>query len=400
VTPPPPRTRSHLVAFSIAFAIAAVCVAAGLSGSIRLEQNYVHALAPEFPPCKLQGVVLQRLAFEQPDLLPFYGSSELAKPMANNPNEFFADYPTGFAVFPVGKPGATSLTAAQKLGGVGKTLRGKKVAISLSPGWFFTEVFDPKYYEGNFSESQVMQLVYGGELSWELRRDMARRMIEYPRTYETRAMLDFSLHCLASDKKWDHLLFHVSQPLGNLNRAICLAQDHLEASIYIMEQYGTLKSRPRLLRRVQWNDVLKRAVRFSNKNAVQTKRNEVVRRHLPRASRDIPFRNTLAKAKEWTDVELMLRVLKELGAKPLIMSMPVEDIRLEVYGISPETRTAYNERLVGLTAKYQFPLVDFRQYQKDPSFLVDFLDHLSASGWLYYNKALDDFYHERLPQVN
>jgi D-alanine transfer protein len=400
VTPPAPRTRSHLVAFSIAFSIAAVCLAAALSGSARLEEHYIHALAPEFPTCKLQGVVLQRVAFQQPDLLPLYGSSELAKPMANNPSEFFADYPTGFAVFPVGKPGATSLTAAQKLGGVGTALRGKKLAISLSPGWFFTEVFDPKYYEGNFSENQVMQLMYGHDLSWDLRRDMARRMIEYPRTYETRPLLDFALHCLASDSKLDRLLFQVSQPLGDLNRAICLAQDHLEASIYIMEQYGTLKARPRQARRVQWNDILKRAVRFSNKNAVQTKRNEVVRRHLPRASRDIPFRHTLAKAKEWTDFELMLRVLKELDAKPLILSMPVEDIRLEVYGISPETRTAYNERLVGLTAKYQFPLVDFHQYQKDPSFLVDFLDHLSGSGWLYYNKALDDYFHDRLSQTN
>ena len=38
----------------------------------------------------------------------------------------------------------------------------------------------------------------------------------------------------------------------------------------------------------------------------------------------------------------------------------------------------------------------FRDHENDPAFLVDFLDHLSAEGWLYYNKALDDFFHERL----
>ncbi|HEV7402481.1 MAG TPA: D-alanyl-lipoteichoic acid biosynthesis protein DltD, partial [Chthoniobacteraceae bacterium] len=309
--PPPPRTRSHLVAFSLAFAIAAFFVGAALSGAGQLERNYVHALAPEVAPdeakVKLQGVVLQRVAFTQPDLLVMYGSSELVKPMENKPTEFFEDYPTGFNVFPVGKPGATSLTVAQKVGGVGGALRGKKLAISLSPGWFFTEVFDPKYYEGNFSENQVTQLVYGHDLSWELRRDMARRMIEYPRTYDNRPLLDFALHCLASESKTDRLLFRLSQPLGELNRAICLAQDHIEVSIHILEQYGSLKARPRLARRVAWNDVLKRAIRFSNKNAVQVKRNEVVRRHLPRASHDIPFRNTLARAKEWTDLELTLR---------------------------------------------------------------------------------------------
>ena len=39
------------------------------------------------------------------------------------------------------------------------------------------------------------------------------------------------------------------------------------------------------------------------------------------------------------------------------------------------------------------PLADFREHQHDNDFLVDFLDHLSAEGWMYYNKALDDFYH-------
>ena len=44
---------------------------------------------------------------------------------------------------------------------------------------------------------------------------------------------------------------------------------------------------------------------------------------------------------------------------------------------------------------FDVALLDFREHEKDPAFLVDFLDHLSPQGWLYYNKALDDFYHER-----
>jgi D-alanine transfer protein len=100
-------------------------------------------------------------------------------------------------------------------------------------------------------------------------------------------------------------------------------------------------------------------------------------------------------AKEWTDLELLLRVFGELGAQPLLLSMPVEDIRLEAYGVSPEARTAYLRKLDETAARYDVALLDFREHQKDPAFLVDFLDHLSPQGWLYYNKALDDFYHER-----
>jgi D-alanine transfer protein len=76
--------------------------------------------------------------------------------------------------------------------------------------------------------------------------------------------------------------------------------------------------------------------------------------------------------------------------------MPIEDIRLEVYGISNDARTAYRSRLDELTRHYGFPWIDFREHDSDPGFSVDFLDHLSAEGWLYYNKALDDFFHDRL----
>src|SRR4029079_11128958 len=105
------------------------------------------------------------------------------------------------------------------------------------------------------------------------------------------------------------------------------------------------------------------------------------------------------RAREWTDFELLLRTLNELGAEPLLLSMPVEDIRLEVYGATPKLRNAYVERLDALAEKYRVPLIDFRDHERDPAFLVDFLDHLSGKGWLYYDKALDDFFHDRVSSL-
>jgi D-alanine transfer protein len=94
-----------------------------------------------------------------------------------------------------------------------------------------------------------------------------------------------------------------------------------------------------------------------------------------------------------------MRTLSELGAKPLLLSMPLEDIRLEVYGLPASARTTYLDRLNNLAAKYDFPYIDFRDHQADPAFLYDFQDHLSAEGWLFYNKALDDFFHGRLTSL-
>jgi D-alanine transfer protein len=168
----------------------------------------------------------------------------------------------------------------------------------------------------------------------------------------------------------------------------------VQVANHILEEDETLIDKPkRISRRMNWNNIWKAALRVANKGAVQAKRDEVARRHLPRASRDRALQHTIANAREWVDIELLLRTFKELKVNPLILSMPVDDIRLDLYGITPETRTAYLERLARLTRKYEFPLQDFHEYEKDPSFMLDFGDHLSASGWLYYNKAMDDFFH-------
>ena len=369
-----------------------------------IEQRYVHALAPDLSEVKLLGVVLQKKAFAQPDLLVLYGSSELAKEMPNNASQFFQDYPTGFRVFPVGQPGTTSLAVLQKVAAVGQAIRGKKVAFSISPGWFFTETFDPKWYEGNFSHLQACDLAFSDELSRGLKRDIASRMLDYPKTLDSQWLLDFALQRLAGDGFADRALYAMIWPLGQLENAIGRAQDHFEAMLHILDEDAKLNLPAKHgLRALKWNDLVKRAAQFAvNNSSAQAKRNEVARKkkkfataHLTTATQTRTFMNVVEHAREWIDLELLLRTFRELGAEPLLLSMPVEDIRLEAYGVSPAARTAYLRRMDETAARYNVTLLDFRDHQKDPAFLVDFLDHLSPQGWLYYNKALDDFYHER-----
>lgn len=385
-------------------AIALVVVGAGTLYCDRIERRYVHALAPDLSEVKLHGVVLQKKAFAQPDLLVLYGSSELAKEMPNNAAQFFQDYPTGFRVFPVGQPGTTSLAVLQKVAAVGDDIAGKKVAFSMSPGWFFTEAFDPKWYEGNFSHLQAYELAFSSNLSRGLKHDIARRMLDYPKTLENQWLLDFTLHRLAGGTTADRVLYTAVWPLGMLENTIGRAQDHFEAALHIIDEDAKLNQPSRRgLRALNWNTLVKRAAQFAvNNAALQAKRNEVARKrqkfattHVTTAAQTQNFVKMVKSAKEWNDLELLLRVFGELGAQPLLLSMPVEDIRLEAYGVSPEARTAYLRRLDETAARYDVALLDFREHQKDPAFLVDFLDHLSPQGWLYYNKALDDFYHER-----
>lgn len=383
-------------------ALAAVGVTIGLDWCSSIEGRYIHALAPEFSEEKLQGAVLQREAFRQPNLLMMYGSSELAKEMPNNPVQFFKDYPTGFTVFPVGKPGATSLNILQKLAAVGSEVRGRKLVYSISPGWFLAEETDVTYYEGNFSTMQAMALIFSNELSLELKRDIAGRMLEFPTTTDNTWLLDFGVRRLVGDSRLDRALYAAIVPLGKLQNAIGRGQDHLEAALHILDEDEKLNPTTKtVLRVLNWADILKGAGKAANAKALSAKQSEVTKRRqmvdrtkaLERAKN---FRIGLEKSDEWTDFKLLLRTCQELGAKPLFLCMPLEDIRLEVYGLDKESRQGFVDRLQSMAGEFKYPLMLFRDHENDPAFLYDFQDHLSGEGWLYYNKALDDFFHGRI----
>ena len=113
---------------------------------------------------------------------------------------------------------------------------------------------------------------------------------------------------------------------------------------------------------------------------------------------DETTRNRLAdykRASEWTDFELTLRIVRELGAQPLLLSMPVHARDLETVGVSRKARVGYPERLRLVAADYGALVVYFGAHEEDPLFFADHLDHLSPRGWTYYNETLDDFFHGR-----
>src|SRR5919197_835577 len=158
----------HLGSALLAVGLLAAALAGGVLYARWVESRYIHALASgmfasplrgdTLPPelaQEVEGSVLQAEAFRQPDLLPIYGSSELLWRSAQgefNGSQLFREYPTGFALFPVSKPGTPTLVILQDLAAVGTELRGRKVALSLSPSWVLhREGADQVFYAGNFS---------------------------------------------------------------------------------------------------------------------------------------------------------------------------------------------------------------------------------------------------------
>jgi D-alanine transfer protein len=391
----PPSSRQHLQAFAITAGFAAVCAITTVLICARAEQKFIDGLADEVTDLKLQGIALQKAAFTQPDLLVLYGSSELGSDprIPNKAINFFERFPTGFRVFTVGKPGTTALATMQRLAALGRYLKGRKVAFSISPSYFLRETVERGYYAGNFSPLASAELAFSRHVSPELKRDAARRMLEYPETLEGHWMLDFALRRLAGDTLLDELLYGAIWPLGQLGNAVGRAQDHIEAGLRIAASKEEKADRPTTFAGLNWNEILR-------KTSVKVKGvKPPVPRLLPRRPRgsgDANFLRTLTHSDEWDDFELMLRTLREMDARPLLLSMPLHGNLLEDSGVSQPARRAYGQRLKSLAARYGMPLVYFQQYENDPTFFADNADHPSDRGWVLFDKVLDDFYHDRL----
>jgi len=389
---------SHLFAGLIALGLGGAALFAVEKAVIHLEHATVFSTAPEVFLLKNQGLAFQRTAARAPNVLPIYGSSELlVPPVPEKGDNFFRAAPTGFQLSPVGGGGANPLIMLQKVGALGSDLRGKKLAISLSPGWFLTPKPSRKGYTANFSLMAASEMVFGTALDFELKRAVASRMLECPSTLEKSALLEFALTRLASGRWLDRAIFCAVWPVGKAQTAVMELQDHFAAFNHIRHKIKAAPQRhpeildwPKLIARVEGTKITDwaRGSEPSRLNAQITP-----------GSRDVGFRYGVSVSPNWTDLELLLRTLARVHARPLLLSMPIAGEFYDHAGVSRSAREDYYTKLRALVQRYHFALVEFKAHDEDPAFLLRHQSHLTAKGWMFYNRALDDFFNERVPRT-
>jgi D-alanine transfer protein len=271
-----------------------------------------------------------------------------------------------------------------------KAPAGRKVAISLSPSWFFHSEAHHRWYIGNFSAAQASALVFSPRLSLELKRDFARRMLDYPDSVEGAPLLEFALRHLVGERPVDLALFRAVTPLARLQSKCAAVSDHFAFAWHILHDHdrpAVAESSPAGL---NWDAILANE-RLSPAPMPQKK--------VRAASAEVQtpgnwrFAKMLGKSREWSDLELLLRVAREMELDPLLLSIPIDYPYYESIGVSRESLDQYRDHLHALAAQYGVAVVDFAEHQDDAAFFADHNDHLSAHGWLYMNRALDFFYH-------
>lgn len=386
----------HAIAALLALALATTILFAAHRVLIHLEHATISSTAPEIFALKNQGLVFQRAAAHSPGVLPIYGSSELLRPpVPERGNIFFRTAPTGFQLSPVGGGGANVLIMLQKVGALGSALHGKRLAFSLSPGWFCTAKPSTRGYTGNFSAMAATEMMFGSTLEFGLKREIATRMLQFPETLEQRPFLEFALRRLASGKLLDRLVFCALWPAGKIQTALYELEDHWAALHHIRRQ---TKPPPQLQQKpVDWTQIIAKASKAGPADAAISQQLSAIDRKITAGSRDTGFLNGVKSSPAWTDLDLLLRCLATIHARPLILSMPLGGHFYDHAGISRSARDEFYKKLPALVGQYHFPVVEFQEHDEDPAFLIRQQPHLTAKGWAYYDRTLDDFFHGRLP---
>jgi D-alanine transfer protein len=385
----------HLFSSIIASGLAAAILFATAMVAAHVEDTTLPSTASELFPLKNQGLAFQRAAARAGDVLPLYGSSELIDPpIPERASLFFRTAPTGFQVSPVGKGGMAPLIILQKVGALGSDLSGKKLAISLSPG--LTTNPGRKAYEGNFSLMAASEMVFGTALDFELKREIASRMLECPSTLEKSPLLEFALRRLASDRWLGRVVFCALWPIGKVQNAVLEMQDHFAALDHIWHE---IKPAPRrYLEIIDWPKLIAKVSALKTTDEDKTKKSSSLDEQIAPGSRDVAFRIRMDVALGWTDLELLLRALARVHARPLVLSMPMAGQFYDHAGISRSAREDYYIKLRALVQRYHFALVEFKEHDEDLAFLLRHQSHLTAKGWTYYDRALDDFFNGRVPR--
>src|SRR5947199_1481264 len=313
---------SHLFSAVIAVAVAATILFAGRLAAIHLERRTLAWTAPQQFQLKNQGMVFQRTAARERRVLPLYGSSELIIGVPDRASKFFQNAPTGFQVSPVGAVGGTSLVILQKIAALGSDLRGRRLAISISPVWFLMPSTRVDWYEGNFSVLAASELTFGSAVDFELKRDIASRMLQFPGTLEKSPLLVFALRRLSSGNWFDRLIFCAILPLGKIYMAGLELQDHFSAVAHIL--YAT-KPAPALQRqRPDRTTPVAKASEAKIYAQAKVENAPANGESIAPCRLDSRFRNRMNAAPEWADLELLLGALAKVHARPLLLSMPMD----------------------------------------------------------------------------
>jgi len=368
-----------------------------------IPKNRISQAATELNPVMFQGKYIQQKMLADSRYLPIYGSSELARLDRFNPANYFQEVHEGFTPFLVGRGGTESLIHFLNFSEHMDQLKGKKIVFVLSPQWFNPQGADESHFVPNYSSLQGYDFAFNKQVDPEVKKMAIKRLLTYS-SVKNDPILSTLYKSEITNNPWIKREAIALRPVAVIYRHLLAKKD-----LYYSLAGGLSRNRdltPKV-RNKSWSQLAQYAEQYGAKRAtnnhfyiVNSQYNKI-KGFLP-SNKNKDINRSYGKSIEYGDFQLVLDILKQSGAKPLFISVPVNGPYYDYTGFPKEGRIAYYTRIKQQIEAEGFPVADFSSHEYDPYFMKDTI-HIGWKGWVYTDQAIKQFYegnNQNLAMVN
>ncbi|MBU8786036.1 MULTISPECIES: D-alanyl-lipoteichoic acid biosynthesis protein DltD [Bacillus] len=354
-----------------------------------VPKDRVEKSATELNPMMFQGTYLQSKMLEDSKYLPIYGSSELSRLDPYHPSNYFEVNNKGFTPYLVGKGGSQSLIHAINFAAHMDQLKGKKLVFIISPQWFQKKGSDESHFAPNFSALQAYDLLFNQKIDQNVKKKMIKRMLKY-HAVKNDALL---AALYKAELKQDHTTLSLLSPAAKAYRSVLEKKDLYYSMV---DSPGPERTISQSVKGKSWSELKQMAAKLGEKESRSNKFkliDEAFRKIKPKMAKLKNRKKHLSyvQSVEYGDFQMMMDVLKESGADPLFISVPVHGKWYDYTGVPKKGRTGYYAKIKKQIEAEGFQVADLSGHEYDPYFLKDTI-HLGWKGWVYVDKAIEDFY--------
>ncbi|MED4205168.1 D-alanyl-lipoteichoic acid biosynthesis protein DltD [Neobacillus mesonae] len=365
-----------------------------------IPKNRVEEAATELNPFMFQGKYVQQKMLEDKHFLPMYGSSELARLDRFHPSNYFQETGADFTPFLIGRGGTTSITHFLNFAEHTKQLKGKKIIFIVSPQWFQPKGTDETHFVPNYSSLQGYDLAFNNTINPKLKKAAIKRLLTYSPIRKD-PILSTMYKAEISNNPWTKRKSALVRPIALVYRDILVKKD-----LYYTLAGGKPHKRalsPKVKHRT-WKRLADQAERYGKRRATNNEfyvtngQYNKIRKMVP-SMKDQKAGASYGKSIEYRDFQMVLDLLKDAGAEPLFISIPVNGKWYDYTGFPKKGRTVYYEKIKKQIEAEGFAFADFSEHEYDPYFLKDTI-HIGWKGWVYTDKAIQDFYEGKTKNLN
>ncbi|MEH7106556.1 D-alanyl-lipoteichoic acid biosynthesis protein DltD [Bacillus sp. JJ1764] len=357
-----------------------------------IPKNRVAEAATELNPFMFQGKYIQQKMLDDPRYLPVYGSSELARLDRFHPSNYFKETHAGFTPFLIGRGGTESLIHFLNFSEHTNQLKGKKMVFILSPQWFQPNGTDESHFVPNYSSLQGYDLAFNQQINPALKKKAIKRLLAFS-PVKNDPILSTLYKAEITKDPWTKRKAMLATPFAKVYRNLLIKKD-----LYYSLAGGFQRNRelsPKV-RQKTWKQLAVQAdhigARKSTNNhfyVINSQYNHI-KKMVP-SLRDTKEGASYGVSPEYDDFQLILDLLKNAGAEPLFISIPVNGKWYDYTGFPKEGRLSYYNRVKSQIQAEGFQVADFSSHEYDPYFMKDTI-HIGWKGWVYTDRAIKNFY--------